>query len=94
MGIYQSKRVLCVSTVLLAFAVSLPVAAGSPELDRLDNFQRIIEQQQRMIEAQSRTLEALKQQIEELKTATRSNTEAEAKSEQAVKQEVRKVEKA
>ncbi len=94
MGIYQYKRVLCVFTVLLAFAVSLPAAAGNPDIDRLDNFQRIIEQQQRMIEAQSRTLEALKQQIEELKTATRSNTEAVAKSEQAVKQAVRKVEKA
>ncbi len=94
MGIYQYKRVLCMSTALLAFAVSLPVAAGSPDVDRLDNFQRIIEQQQRMIEAQSRTLEALKQQIEDLKTATRSNTEAVAKSEQAVKQAVRKVEQA
>lgn len=94
MGIYQYKRVLCVFTALLAFAVSLPVAAGSPDVDRLDNFQRIIEQQQRMIESQSRTLEALKQQIEDLRTATRSNTEAVAKSEQAVKQAVRKVEQA
>lgn len=94
MKIFGYKRALCASAALLAFLALSPSPGMSAEADRLDEFQRIIEQQQRMIEAQAKTLESLNKQIEGIKAATRSNAEAVAKSEQAVKRVVRKAEAA
>ncbi len=80
-------------TLALA-AMTLPVSAQTVDAAKLNELQRIIEQQQKMIEAQAKTLESLKQQIEGIRAATRSNAEAVAKSEQVVKQAVRKAEAA
>ena len=94
MKIFGYKHALYTSAALLAFLALSPNPGMSAEADRLDEFQRIIEQQQRMIEAQAKTLESLNKQIEDIRAATRSNAEAVAKSEQAVKQVVRKAEAA
>ena len=80
-------------TLALA-AMTLPVGAQTVDGAKLNELQRIIEQQQRMIEAQAKTLESLKQQIEGIRAATRANADAVAKSDQAVKQAVRKAEAA
>ncbi len=80
-------------TVALA-AMTLPVSAQTVDAAKLNKLQQIIEQQQKMIKAQTETLESLTQQVESIRAATRSNTETMAKSEQAVKQAVRKVEQA
>ena len=80
-------------TLALA-AVTLPVSAQTIDAAKLNELQRIIEQQQKMIEAQAKILESLKNQIEGIRAATRANADAVAKSEQAVKQVVRKAESA